>query len=53
MIHPRERVPDSDTMLAQKLLLEADTERFLKIANVTNLLPPRPPPPQNDNQRAA
>ncbi len=46
-IHPRERVPDADAMLAQKLLLEADTERFHKIANVTELQP------VNDNRRAA
>ena len=31
--HPREYVPDADTMLAQKLMLETDEESFLKIAN--------------------
>jgi hypothetical protein len=51
-IHPHERVPDADAMLAQKLLLEADTEKFLKIANVTELLP-RALTPQNDNRAAA
>ncbi len=38
-IHPTERVPDADAMLAQKLMLETDIERFHKIANVTNLTP--------------
>lgn len=32
-IHPREDVPDEDTMLAQKLLLETDTPAFKRIAN--------------------
>lgn len=32
-IHPEEYVPDEDTMLAQKLMLENDEERFLAIAN--------------------
>lgn len=32
-IHPRMMVPDEDTMLAQKLLLEAREEDFLAIAN--------------------
>lgn len=36
-IHPTEMVPDADTMLAQKLLLEADEESFLRIANKTVL----------------
>ena len=49
-IHPSERVPDADAMLAQKLLLETDTERFHKIANVTELMPRAP---GNDNRRAA
>lgn len=33
--HPQEYVPDEDTMLAQKLLLEHEEERFLKLANVS------------------
>ncbi len=32
-IHPRANVPAADSMLSQKLLLEADEGRFLKIAN--------------------
>ncbi len=32
--HPRERFPDYDTMLAQKLFLESAEEEFLKIANI-------------------
>jgi hypothetical protein len=32
--HPREQVPDADTMLAQKLWLESKPEDFFKIANV-------------------
>ncbi len=32
-IHPSESVPHEDNMLAQKLLLEADEEAFLRIAN--------------------
>jgi hypothetical protein len=32
-IHPSEYVPNEDNMLAQKLLLEADEEAFLRIAN--------------------
>lgn len=32
-IHPRENVPDEDTMLAQKLLLETDLPTFKRIAN--------------------
>ena len=31
--HPSEMIPDADTMLAQKLMLETDEESFLKIAN--------------------
>ena len=38
-IHPTERVPDADNMLAQKLMLETDKERFLRIANATDLVP--------------
>jgi hypothetical protein len=38
-IHPREYVPDADTMLAQKLFLETDPDGFHRIANVTNLTP--------------
>lgn len=36
-IHPIERVPDEDNLLAQKLLLETDPERFRRIANITRL----------------
>lgn len=32
-IHPQDMVPDEDTLLAQKLMLEANEEAFLKIAN--------------------
>lgn len=32
-VHPRERVPDYDTMLAQKLMIELDEERFEEVAN--------------------
>jgi len=32
-IHPTELVPDADTMIAQKLMLESNEEQFLKIAN--------------------
>lgn len=31
--HPRELVPDADTMLAQKLMLETAEDDFLRIAN--------------------
>jgi hypothetical protein len=34
-IHPSESVPPEDNMLAQKLLLEANEEMFLRIANRT------------------
>jgi len=34
--HPREAVPDADTMLAQKLWLQTREEDFLRIANHTN-----------------
>ena len=37
-IHPREQVPHHDNMLAQKLLIEHDEERFLDIANRTAVL---------------
>lgn len=33
--HPAELVPDQDTMLAQKLMLEHAEDQFLKIANVS------------------
>lgn len=36
-IHPIEHVPDEDTMLAQKLLLENDEAAFRRIANITRL----------------
>lgn len=32
-IHPVENVPDADTMLAQKLMIENEEELFLRIAN--------------------
>lgn len=32
-IHPSEQVPHEDNMLAQKLLLEADVDAFIRIAN--------------------
>lgn len=35
--HPHEQVPDADTMLAQKLMLEMNEELFLKLANITDL----------------
>lgn len=42
--HPIAYVPDADTMLAQKLMLETDEEAFLKLANHTPIhLPPEPP----------
>jgi hypothetical protein len=31
--HPQDLVPDADTMLAQKLMLETNEQEFLKIAN--------------------
>ncbi len=34
-VHPTLDVPDADTMLAQKLLLECDIERFFSLANVS------------------
>jgi hypothetical protein len=36
-IHPGEWVPDEDTMLAQKLLLETDEGEFRRLANKTRL----------------
>ena len=35
--HPLENVPDADTMLAQKMMIEFNEELFLKTANVTDL----------------
>lgn len=32
-IHPRETVPVADVLVAQKLMLEADEQEFLRIAN--------------------
>lgn len=37
-IHPRERVPNADTMLAQKLILESDEAEFLRVANKTQIM---------------
>lgn len=37
-IHPHENIPDPDTMLAQKLMLETDENLFKEIANVTHQL---------------
>jgi hypothetical protein len=34
-IHPRERVPTEDCMLAQKLLIENDEPAFLRVANAS------------------
>lgn len=34
--HPLERVPDADTMLAQKLMIEMNEDLFLKTANITD-----------------
>lgn len=36
-IHAREPIPIADNMLAQKLMLEADEEQFLRVANRTVL----------------
>lgn len=36
-IHPRQSVPDADTMLAQKLMLETDEAAFLRMANKTQI----------------
>lgn len=42
-IHPQEwGVPTEDNMLIQKLMLEADEERFLEIANRRSINNPRP-----------
>lgn len=35
--HPIEDVPDEDTMLAQKLLIETDEEAFLEMANARSV----------------
>lgn len=35
--HPLENVPDADTMLSQKLMLEHNEALFLKLANITDL----------------
>jgi hypothetical protein len=32
-IHPRDAVPDEDTMLMQMLMLETNEQEFLRIAN--------------------
>lgn len=37
-IHPPDMVPDEDTLVAQKLLLETNEAEFLKIANKTRLV---------------
>lgn len=34
-IHPTDRIPEADNLLAQKLMLEIEEDRFLKIANRT------------------
>jgi hypothetical protein len=36
-IHPNVSVPPEDNLLAQKLLLEADEEKFRRTANITRL----------------
>lgn len=36
-IHPKDRLPNADAMLAQKLMLETNEELFLQIANETVL----------------
>jgi hypothetical protein len=36
-IHPSDAVPDYDTMLAQKLMLEDNEANFRKVANITRL----------------
>lgn len=33
--HPVDGVPDADTMLAQKLMLETQEDEFLRLANVS------------------
>lgn len=38
--HPREDVPDFDTMLAQKLMLEHDEDSFINLANRHHVLNP-------------
>jgi hypothetical protein len=37
-IHPQAYVPDFDTMLAQKLMLEHNEQEFLRVANETRVL---------------
>src|SRR5262245_50496313 len=37
-LHPKERLPSSDLMLAHKLLLETNVEQFLTTANARSLL---------------
>jgi hypothetical protein len=37
-IHPNVSVPPEDNLLAQKLLLEADEEKFRRTANITRLV---------------
>jgi hypothetical protein len=41
-IHPRIQVPTEDSMLIQKLMLEADEARFWEIANKRELREPQP-----------
>lgn len=38
-IHPKHPIPVGDAMLAQKLMLETEEDRFLDVANMTPLLP--------------
>jgi hypothetical protein len=38
-IHGPSYLPDEDQMLAQKLMLETDEERFLRVANMTPMAP--------------
>ena len=35
--HPADWLPDADTMLAQKLMLESDEQAFRQLANITRL----------------
>jgi hypothetical protein len=37
-VHPRERLPDADLVLLHKLMIEADEERYLALANHTGVL---------------
>jgi len=34
-IHPRQRMPEADNLIAQKLMLEANEQEFLRVANET------------------